>query len=122
MDNNQMFQPSTGGQPLQTPLPTAPTPVASPPPAKKSSKTLLFVVIGSLIVLFIVIIAVLLADGGKAPSPTKSATTTNTSSTFDPATALDVQQASDDISNNLNQVNDSQTLPPSALDDKTLGL
>ncbi len=122
MDKDQMFQPSVIGPPPPAPLPNIPAP--PPVPVKKSNKTLLWVVIGSVSVLIIILIVVVVVGGSKKPAKksANSNASSTSSSTYDKATALDVQQGSDAISNHLNQVNDSQSLPPSALDDKTLGL
>ncbi len=121
MPPNQI-QPTQPGVVSPEQLPTIPTQLPPKPPAQKSSK--LFYVLGGGVALLVIItvVVVLVAGSSKKPAP-KSNTSANTQSvSLDPATALDVQQASDAISNHLNQTNDAQTLPATALDDKTIGL
>lgn len=113
-------------QPAQVPaqppvVPTSPLMPAIKTPSPKKSKLFLFISGGVALLVIIIIIVLVVSGGGKKPAP-KTTTNSTSSSLLDPATALDVQQTSDGISNHLNQLDDSQSLPANALDDKTLGL
>lgn len=121
-----MFQPIAPPGPMPSPvaqqLPGAPIqPITNlPKPPKRNKKPLIvgLTLVGLLIV--ITVGAVLL--GGKKKTNTATQTPTTTLQGPQPAQAIDVEQASNSISQDVSGHDNAKDFPNGELDDKTLGL
>lgn len=121
-----MFQPIAPPGPVPSPgiqqLPGVPIqPITNlPKPHKSNKKPLIFGLVLVLLLLGITVGAVLL--GGNKKTNTGTQTQTTTAQGPQPAQAIDVEQASNSISQDISGHDNSKDFPSNELDDKTLGL
>lgn len=73
------------------------------------------------LVIIIIIVIVAISSGGEKKKEATDANP-NTSPSLQPATALDLTQASNAISQDIGGLDDEKDFPSNSLDDKTLGL
>ena len=92
--------------------------------SSKKSKKGLFIAIGlAVVVVFFLLGAVLIANS--KPKTAKKAATTDTATvqqSLQPATAIDVEQTNNALSQDLSGLDDEKDYPAASLEDKTLGL
>lgn len=92
-------------------------------PAKKGPSKLVMVVIAGIALLLILgIIVALSSTGNKSNNQAQQPQETGQSENLKPAQAIDLQQASNAISQDLSSLDDEKNFPANSLDDKTLGL
>ncbi len=123
-----MFQPVTPPGPIP-PNPSQPQPYGQPPmplmgagmvPRGKNKKPL-FIGIAALAVLLLVTLLVVLLSTSK-PKTVEAPQTTNEPQGPQPAQAIDVEQASNSISQDITGHDNNKDFPSGQLDDKSLGL
>ncbi len=104
---------------------SAPGPASFDQPGNSNSNRKL-IIAGALIgllTLIIIILIVLLATGDKAPAPAKETTSeTSQSQGPQPASAIDIEQTNNAISQDISGLNDDQDFPADKLNDKNLKL
>lgn len=96
-----------------------------PGPAKKAPNKLIIIIIAGVSLLIVLVIVVFVASQSQKPK-TNQANTPATNSAqpqnLEPAQAIDLEQASNAISQDLSSLDDEKDFPATSLDDKTLGL
>lgn len=100
-----------------------PTVTGLPKKPRKNPFMVIFFVLG--ILFLIAIVAAILFNSNSSKKPNSNNQTTTQATTTQGATkaaAIDVENASNSISQSLSGLNDEQDFAPATLDDKTLGL
>lgn len=94
-------------------------------PAKKGPGKLVIIVIAGIALLVVLGIVVAVSSAGNKPKTNQAAQQSvdpNQSQNLKPAQAIDLEQASNAISQDLSSLDDEKDFPATSLDDKTLGL
>ncbi len=89
----------------------------------KNKKVLIISSVAGAVVLLILAVVLVASSGSKTQKTTTNDTgTANKESILSPARAIDIEQVSNSISQDMSNMNDDSQLPATRIDDKTLGL
>lgn len=93
-------------------------------PAKQGPNKLVIIVIAGIALLVVLGIVAAVSTAGNKPKTNQTQQTEGTgqSENLKPAQAIDLQQASNAISQDLSSIDDEKNFPADSLEDKTLGL
>lgn len=118
------YGPGNYGPLIQQGLAQTGAQVTPNPPIKRKSHLpiIIMAAAGTLVLLIAISVIVVATSGKKALKVTPKAPQSTASQGPQPATAIGITETNNSISQDLSGLNNDKALPPTMLDDKTLGL